>query len=297
MTIKELLDSAASKANAAGAEATAWDARLLLAHSLGGLSPLSLDPRQTLEPDVAARFEGMWEKRLGGVPVQHLIGEWDFYGRPFRVDGRALVPRPETEVLLEQALREAPDARRVLDAGTGSGIIAITYLLERPEARAVALDISFDALALARQNAAVHGVLDRLRLVASDWLSALGTASTRFDLILSNPPYLAIGEAPHLPPTVRDHDPRRALFAGDDGLLAIRQLLATLPAGLEPGGLLVFEIGFGQSEAVRSEILARPVWRFLRIEQDLEGIPRICLARLESASEKIQRTKHPWTSS
>ena len=163
-----------------------------------------------------ARFTGLWDKRLAGVPVQHLIGEWDFYGRPFRVDGRALVPRPETEILLEQALKEAPDARRVLDAGTGSGIIAITYLLEQPQARAVALDISLDALALARENAARHGVLDRLALVASDWLSALAAAP--FDVILSNPPYLAVGESPHLPPTVRDHDPRRALFAGDDGL-------------------------------------------------------------------------------
>ncbi len=162
----------------------------------------------------------------------------------------------------------------------------------------MALDISFDALALARQNAADHGVLGPpaaggVRLA----LGARAPSAPRFDLVLSNPPYLAIGEAPHLPPTVRDHDPRRALFAGDDGLAAIRQLLATLPAVLEPGGLLVFEIGFGQGEAVRSEILARPVWRFLRIEHDLEGIPRICLARLESASERIQRTKHPWTSS
>jgi release factor glutamine methyltransferase len=297
VTIKELLDGAASRAAAAGAEATAWDARLLLAHSLGGHSPLSLDLRMTLDPGVVARFDRLWEKRLMGAPVQHLIGEWDFYGRPFRVDGRALVPRPETEVLVEQALREAPGARRILDAGTGSGIIAITYLLERPEATAVALDISFDALALARQNAAQHGVLDRLRLVASDWLSALSPTAPRFDLVLSNPPYLAIGEAPHLPPTVRDHDPRRALFAGDDGLAAIRQLLATLPSVIEPGGLLVFEIGFGQGEAVRSEILARPMWRFVRIEPDLEGIPRICLARLESGSERIQRTKRAWTSS
>ncbi len=295
MTIKELLEDAAARANAAGAEASAWDARLLLAHSLGGLSPLSLDPRVTLDPVVAARFERMWEKRLMGVPVQHLIGEWDFYGRPFRVDGRALVPRPETEILVEQALQGAPDARRVLDAGTGSGIIAITFLLERPEASAVALDISVDALALARQNAGQHGVLPRLSLVASDWLTAL--AGARFDLVLSNPPYLAIGESPNLPPTVRDHDPRRALFAGDDGLTAIRQLLASLPAVLEPGGLLVFEIGFGQSEAVRSEILARPVWRFIRIEPDLEGIPRICLARLESAAERVHRNKRPWTSS
>src|SRR5215470_2778866 len=153
MTIGEILREAADRTAAAKADATPWDARLLLAHALGGASPLALDPRIALDPSVAGRFLALWEKRLMGAPVQHLIGEWDFYGRPFRVDGRALVPRPETEILVEQALREAGDARRVLDAGTGSGIIAITYLLERPQASAVALDISVDALALARQNA------------------------------------------------------------------------------------------------------------------------------------------------
>jgi release factor glutamine methyltransferase len=295
VTIREALEAAAERAVRAGADASLWDARLLLAHALGGASPLALEPRLTLETGIAARFEALWEKRLLGVPVQHLIGEWDFYGRPFRVDGRALVPRPETEILLEQALREAPDAQRVLDAGTGSGIIAISWLLERPATTAVALDISFDALALARQNAKAHDVLPRLRLLASDWLSAL--APTPFDLVLSNPPYLAVGESPNLPPTVRDHDPRRALFAGDDGLAAIRQLLASVPPFLAPGGLLVFEIGFGQGEAVRSEILARPIWRFLRIEPDLEGIPRICIARLESSAERVGRIRRPWTSS
>ena len=295
MTTGELLKDAAERAAAAGSDATVWDARLLLAHALGGVSPLALDPRQTLELAPAGRFERLWDKRLSGVPVQHLIGEWDFYGRPFRVDGRALVPRPETEVLVEESLRETSGARRVLDAGTGSGIIAITFLLERPEATVVALDVSVDALALARQNAERHGVLSRLSLIASDWLSALGPA--KFDAVLSNPPYLAIGESPSLPPTVRDHDPRRALFAGTDGLAAIRQLLASLPAVLAPGGTLVFEIGFGQAEAVRSEILSRPVWRFVKIVPDLEGIPRICVARLESAAERIGRIRKPWTSS
>jgi release factor glutamine methyltransferase len=297
VTIREALEKASDRAAKAGADATAWDARLLLAHALGGAPPLGLDPRLALDPVVANRFETLWEKRLMGVPVQHLIGEWDFYGRPFRVDGRALVPRPETEILVEQALREAGAARRVLDAGTGSGIIAITYLLERPEASGVALDISVDALALARQNADRHGVLGRLRLIASDWLSAIAPGEARFDLVLSNPPYLAVGESPNLPPTVRDHDPRRALFAGDDGMVAIRHLLATAPPFLEPGGVLVFEIGFGQAEVVRSEILARPVWRLVRIEPDLEGIPRICVARLESASERVSRIRKPWTSS
>ena len=295
MTIGELLKEAAERAAKVGADGSLWDARLLLAHVLGGVPPLALDPRQTLDEAIVVRFRSFWERRLGGVPVQHLIGEWDFYGRTFRVDGRALVPRPETEILVQLALKEAPDAKRLLDAGTGSGIIAITCLLERPEARAVALDISIDAIALARQNAALHAVLPRLSLLASDWLTAL--APTPFDVILSNPPYLAIGEAPHLPPTVRDHDPRRALFAGADGLAAIRQLLATAAPYLAPGGLLVFEIGFGQGEAVRSEILARPAWRFLKIEPDLEGIPRICLARLESAAERVSRIRKPWTAS
>lgn len=295
MTTGELLKEAAERAAKAGAEGSLWDARLLLAHVLGGVPPLALDPRQTLDETVVTRFRSFWERRLSGAPVQHLIGEWDFYGRTFRVDGRALVPRPETEILVQLALKEAPGAKRLLDAGTGSGIIAITCLLERPEARAVALDISLDALALARQNAALHGVLPRLSLLASDWLTALSPAP--FDVILSNPPYLAIGEAPHLPPTVRDHDPRRALFAGEDGLSAIRLLLATAGPYLAPGGLLVFEIGFGQGEAVRSEILARPAWRFLKIEPDLEGIPRICLARLESAAERVSRIRKPWTSS
>ena len=296
MTIREALEAAADRAAKSGTDATAWDARVLLAHSMGGAPPLGLDPRQVLDPVVAARFASLWEKRLMGTPVQHLIGEWDFYGRPFRVDGRALVPRPETEILVEQALREAGGARRVLDAGTGSGIIAVTFLLERPEASAVALDISLDALALARQNAERHGVLGRLGLVASDWLSTLGPA-TRFDLVLSNPPYLAVGESPLLPPTVRDHDPRRALFAGDDGMVAIRHLLATVPPYLEAGGVMVFEIGFGQAEVVRSEILARPTWRLVRIEPDLEGIPRICIVRRESASERVSRIRKPWTSS
>src|SRR5215471_14389906 len=152
MTTGELLKNAAEKATLAGADATAWDARLLLAHAMGGVSPLALDPRQTLDEALVVRFSRLWERRLEGVPVQHLIGEWDFYGRPFRVDGRALVPRPETEILVELALKEAPDARRILDAGTGSGIIAITCLLERPAASAVALDISFDALALAPER-------------------------------------------------------------------------------------------------------------------------------------------------
>jgi release factor glutamine methyltransferase len=158
----------------------------------------------------------------------------------------------------------------------------VTYLLERPEARGVALDISLDALALARENATRHGVLPRIDLLASDWLSALSPVP--FDVLLSNPPYLSLGEAPHLPPTVRDHDPRRALFAGQDGLEAIRHLLETAPKFVASGAPLVFEIGFGQAAAVQAEVRRRPAWEFLRIVPDLEGIPRVALARRTAAA-------------
>jgi len=277
MTAREILEAASELARNTGAEATPWDARILLAHAMGGASPLSLDPRRQVEPGAQARFDALWEQRLGGMPVQHLLGEWDFYGRAFTVDRRALVPRPETEVLVTAALREAPAARRLLDLGTGSGVLAITYLLERPEARAIALDASLEALTLARSNAARHDVLERLGLAASDWLAALG--SRPFDLALSNPPYLAFSEGASLPKTVREHDPGKALFAGEDALAAIRHLLNELPRLLEPGAFFLFEIGYGQSEAVEDEVRARHRWRFQRIEPDFDGIPRVAIAR------------------
>jgi release factor glutamine methyltransferase len=277
MTAREILEAANELAREKGAEATPWDARILLAHAMGGSSPLSLDPRRQVEPDAQARFDALWERRLEGRPVQHLLGEWDFFGRSFTVDRRALVPRPETEVLVAAALREAPAARRVLDLGTGSGVLAITYLLERPESRAIALDASLEALTLARANAARHGVLERLGLAASDWLAALGTRP--FDLALSKPPYLAFSESASLPRTVREHDPAKALFAGESALAAIRHLLNELPRLLEPGAFFFFEIGYGQSEAVEDEVRARHRWRFQRIEPDINGIPRVAITR------------------
>ena len=188
MIVRDVLDAAARSIRKRAGDATPWDARLLLAHSIGHGRPLALEPREELPVDAASRFEALWEKRLAGRPVQHLVGEWDFFGRPFFVDGRALVPRPETEILIEAALAEAPEARRVLDLGTGSGILAATWLLERPDSRAVAVDVSTDALALARANGSRHSILPRLGLVAGDWTSALSSRKS-FDLAISNPPY------------------------------------------------------------------------------------------------------------
>lgn len=275
--VRDVLEAAAFQARFAGSEASSWDARVLLAHALGRSGPLALDPVQEIPEAGRERFERLWGQRLTGTPVQHLTGEWDFFGRPFFVDERALVPRPETEGVVAAALAEAPEASRILDCGTGGGIIAVTCALERPAAQLAALDISLPALALARRNAQRHGVLPRLLFLASDWLTALG--DTRFDLAVANPPYLAADEEPHLSPTVRDHDPSVALYSGADGLAAVRTLLDILPPYLDPGAPFVFEIGFGQAASVEREVAARALWRLLRIEPDLSGIPRAVVLR------------------
>ena len=275
--IGDSLEAANRLAKNAGAEATAWDARVLLAHAIGQRNPLGLDPARELTQAESTRFGDLWDRRLSGTPVQHLVGEWDFHGRPFTVDARALVPRPETEILVEAALREAPHARHILDAGTGSGIVAASFLCERPAARAVALDSSLPALALARENRDRHGLGGRMLLLASDWLSAL--APSAFDCAVSNPPYLSIASRESLPRTVRDFDPPAALYAGQDGLQAIRHLLDALPAHLAPGAPVLFEIGQGQVEAVEREIRIRSEWTFQSILPDLAGIPRVAVAR------------------
>jgi release factor glutamine methyltransferase len=278
VNVRERLVEAEAAARDTGSDATLWDARILLAHAVGHGKPLLLDPREELPTDAASRFRTLWDRRLTGEPVQHLVGEWDFFGRPFFVDRRALVPRPETEILIEAALAAAPAARSVIDLGTGSGVLAVTWLAETAGSRAVAVDASIEALGLARDNARRHSVQERLELVAGDWTAALAPGAA-FDLAVSNPPYLAVADAAHLSPTVRDHDPARALFSGEDGRDAIRRLLDDLPAHLAPGALFLFEMGAGQWPAVEREIAARPLWRLDRIVPDLSGIPRVAVAQ------------------
>jgi release factor glutamine methyltransferase len=277
VTVRERLSEAESRARHSGSDATGWDARILLAHAVGHGKPLLLDPREELPEEAASRFRALWQERLSGVPVQHLVGEWDFFGRSFFVDRRALVPRPETELVIETALAQAPAARRVIDLGTGSGVLAVTWLLERPDSRVVAVDASLEALGLARTNARRHAVDGRIELAAGDWTEALSRARL-FDLALSNPPYLALGDAAALSPTVRDHDPAAALFSGEDGLDAIRRLLESLPAHLAPGAPFLFEIGSGQLSGVEREVGARTAWRLDRIVPDLTGMPRVAVA-------------------
>jgi release factor glutamine methyltransferase len=234
--------------------------------------------REEAGGDDEARFRALVARRAAGEPLQYLLGEWEFLGRTFRVDPRALIPRRETEAIVEMARDAAPSARSVLDAGTGSGILAVSIALERPAARVVAVDRSEAALALARSNAVLHGVSARVSFVASDWLSGLAPRPL-FDLAVANPPYVPRVDAPHVEKTVSDHEPHLALFGGDDGLDAVRVLLGELPARLLPGAPFLFEIGYGQAREASGLVEASPAFLLEDVRLDAAGIPRTVVAR------------------
>ena len=228
-----------------------------------------------LGEDELETFESAVARRAAGEPAQYITGTQDFYGRAFRVTPAVLIPRPETELLVEAALQVMTADSLICDVGTGSGCIPITLLCERRDARAVALDISEAALEIARQNAREHGVADRIEFLVSDCFSGLDeSASQTFDLIISNPPYVSATALPGLQREVRDHEPLVALSPGEDGLSVIRRLLNESPRFLRKSGHLLMEIGFDQGEKVR-ELIDKNVWTLKEILPDLQCIPRI----------------------
>lgn len=215
------------------------------------------------------------QRRATGEPLQYITGVQDFYGREFRVTPDVLIPRPETELLVEAALEViGRDNAFICDVGTGSGCIAITLLCEIPRAQAVAIDKSPAALEIAKLNAARQSVAERALFVVSDCFDALDQTEYGFDLIVSNPPYVSEAALSGLQREVRDHEPLVALSPGTDGLSVIRRLLADAPAYLKPNGHMLMEIGFDQSEEVRN-LINRNVWSLLEIRPDLQCIPRI----------------------
>jgi release factor glutamine methyltransferase len=224
--------------------------------------------------DVWERFEELISRRAKGEPAQYIIGVQDFYGRSFRVTPDVLIPRPETELLVEAALQKLNRDSKICDVGTGSGCIAVTLLCERAGARAVAIDVSVAALEVAQQNALAHSVETRIEFVLSDCFAELHEGVAKFDLIVSNPPYVSAAALPGLQREVRDHEPLVALSPGGDGLSVIRRLVDDAPRFLSARGHLLMEIGFDQSEKVRRLVDER-VWTLRDILPDLQGIPRI----------------------
>lgn len=220
------------------------------------------------------RFREAVARRAEGEPLQYITGVQDFYGREFRVTPDVLIPRPETELLVEAALEVVADlpGLSICDMGTGSGCIAVTLLCERTDARAIAVDVSEAALAVATQNAQRHRVSDRIALRISDCFQGLEPAA--FDLVVSNPPYVSSSALPGLQREVRDHEPLVALSPGEDGLSVIRRLLNDGPRFVKPDGHLIMEIGFDQGEKVQS-LVDPEAWRLVEIRPDLQHIPRI----------------------
>lgn len=225
-------------------------------------------------------FHRLISRRRRGEPLQYITGHRDFFKLGFEVSPDVLIPRPETELIVEAVLELCKDdpAPFIADIGTGSGCIAISVLHELPAAVAVATDISPAALKVAQRNAERHGVQERLRLVESDCFAAVSLTNP-FSLIASNPPYVSEAELELVPREVR-FEPRAALAGGPDGLAIIRRLLSEARPFIRPGGYLVFEIGFGQSEPVE-KLIDRRVWKLIEIRRDLQGIPRtfVLLAR------------------
>jgi len=217
------------------------------------------------------------KRRAAGQPLQYITGVQDFYGREFRVTPDVLIPRPETELLVEAAL-EVSNGDFICDVGTGSGCIALTLLCERPGARAVAVDKSAAALEIAKFNASKLSVTERAVFVISDCFDALDPSEYQFDLIVSNPPYVSESALAGLQREVRDHEPLVALSPGGDGLSVIRRLLVDAPAFLKSNGHLLMEIGFDQGEKVRN-LIDESMWSLLEVRPDLQCIPRIVVLR------------------
>jgi len=228
--------------------------------------------REEEPAEFSAAYAPLVARRSLREPMAYIVGEREFWGRPFVVTPGVLIPRPETELIVEESLSlfrdQAPGL--IIDVGTGSGCLAVSLAAEFRDARVVATDISMAALGVARRNAAANGVEERIDFRLADLLD---TITERADLIVSNPPYVASGDAPGLVPEVREHEPHVALFAGEDGLHVYRRLFPSARPRLRAGGRLILEVGYDQDGAV-IDIASRGGWTFSHHRQDLQGITR-----------------------
>ncbi len=272
-TAAQAMAAAASRLRAAGVPDPARDARILLAHAASvDAARVTLIAPEEIAPEIAERYEHLVALRAVRVPVSHLIGSRAFYGRDFRISRDVLDPRPETETLIELALSDPFE--RVLDLGTGSGCILVTLLAERQDAQGVGVDVSEAACLQASANVVLHGVQDRAEITQSDWFEA---ARGRFDLIVSNPPYLAITEMTDIAPELALHEPAIALTDGADGLSAYRIIAGQAQGYLTPQGRVMVEIGWQQGREV-CDIFKAAGWGQVTLAHDLDGRPRVVCA-------------------
>ncbi|HVF30076.1 MAG TPA: peptide chain release factor N(5)-glutamine methyltransferase [Pyrinomonadaceae bacterium] len=279
-TLAEKLAEAESILGASDVADARRDARLLVAAAIRrDRTFLIAHPEYQLQPAEVELVDALVRRRSANEPFQYIAGETEFYGLDFIVTPDVLIPRPETEILVENAidiLGALPSAS-LCEVGIGSGCIAVSILHHVPDTTATGLDVSQEALAVAQSNARRHNLAARLELRESDVFSALN--EERFELIVSNPPYIPLLDLDGLQAEVRDFEPHLALFAGADGLSVIRSIVAEAPRFMTSGGYLLMEIGFGQSEAVAAMFDPR-AWRSVEVLPDLQAIPRLVKARL-----------------
>jgi release factor glutamine methyltransferase len=281
-TAREAWTRGAERLAVAGIDSAKLDARVLLAHVMGAENAALMRDRAP-KPEELVLYEELLARRSASEPVAYITGVREFWSLEFAVGPGALVPRPDTETLVEEACKAFPardGALEVLDLGTGSGCLLIAFLSERPKAQGTGVDFSPDALTWARDNAEALGVAARTRWVEGDW----SAVAARYDVIFSNPPYLRLDEAAFLAPDVALYEPPGALFAGKDGLDAYRALGPVIAGGLKPTGRAFLEIGAGQQERV-CEVLVTHGLEILGITPDLSGIPRcVSVARAAGVS-------------
>jgi release factor glutamine methyltransferase len=299
MDVRSALRQATARLRAGGVPSHTLAAELLLMHVLGrDRAWLYTHPEEFVEASAAERYFDLVARRIAGVPTQYLTGKQEFWGLEFEVCPGVLIPRPETEHVMEAALERLGPAksRRTLrgaDVGTGSGCLAVALACELPEAGIVATDISPVALEVARRNAARHGVAARIEFVQCNLLDAFlgqplatrlpraesrGHSPLAFDLIVSNPPYVAHSEAATLPREVGEHEPAQALFGGEGGNDVYPPLVVQAEKLLAPGGVLVLELSYNAFAHVRALLAAADTWTRVAVTHDLAGIPRVLAA-------------------
>ncbi|MBW1916504.1 MAG: peptide chain release factor N(5)-glutamine methyltransferase [Deltaproteobacteria bacterium] len=284
-TIMELLCWTTSYFHHKGISEPRASAEVLLAHCLGrGRLALYLQHDQPLSTAELANFKELIRRRLAGEPTQYITGHQEFWSLDFLVNPAVLIPRPETEILIDTVLKQVqqPDfplaQGPLLDLGTGSGVLAIVLARELPVARFVALDLSAAALAVAQENARRHQVVERIGFIRGDLFQPLAPRPT-FSVIISNPPYVPTREWQHLPREIRHYEPRAALDGGPDGLAVIRRLVSEAHQYLIPGGLLALEVGQGQASAVLDLLLQQGAYAPAETRYDYQKIQRVVFAR------------------
>jgi release factor glutamine methyltransferase len=281
-----VLDGATRLSQGPHPERAHQDAEVLMLELLGKNKAWLLAHADEMLPDTeTARYAESIDRRFRGEPIQYITGEAEFYGLPFRVTPEVLIPRPETEHLVEKVLELAANYAepRIVDVGTGSGAIAVALAHHLPHAAITAIDLSAPALDLARRNAERNGVASRIHFCVGDLLAPV--AEEQFEFVVSNPPYVPCADRATLAVEVRDYEPALALFAGDDGLEVYRWLLPAAFAALIPGGYIALEIGYGQEAALRS-LLEGSGFEGIEFVPDLKGIARVACASTSPCTSK-----------